>query len=104
MCMSALAGHSEVASNAVHSPPSLAHVLQVLGGGLDVVTVGARTYIRSVPVELNTDTNKVLELAEVREAAQTGIATPFRVCSITMPTVATYKARGNGNEDVWYYE
>jgi len=40
--------------------------LKVLGGGLDVVTVGARTYIRSVPVELNTDTNKVLELAEVK--------------------------------------
>lgn len=41
---------------------------QVLGGGLDLVTVGVRTYIRSVPVELNTDVNRVLELAEVGDS------------------------------------
>jgi hypothetical protein len=44
----------------------------VLGGGLDLVTVGARTYIRSVPVELNTDVNHVLELAEVGGGKECG--------------------------------
>jgi hypothetical protein len=46
---------------------------QVLGGGLDLVTVGARTYIRSVPVELNTDVNRVLELAEVGDSGSSGV-------------------------------
>jgi hypothetical protein len=38
--------------------------LQVLGGGIDIVTIGRGTYIRSVPGEFNTDKNKVMELAQ----------------------------------------
>jgi hypothetical protein len=37
---------------------------QVLGGGIDIVTIGRGTYIRSVPGEFNTDKNKVMELAQ----------------------------------------
>lgn len=37
---------------------------QVLGGGIDVVTIGVRTYIRSVPGEFNMDKNKVMEVAQ----------------------------------------
>lgn len=39
--------------------------LKSLGGGTDLVTIGRRTYLRSVPGELNMDKNKVLELAQV---------------------------------------
>jgi hypothetical protein len=39
-------------------------LLQVLGGGIDIVTIGRGTYIRSVPGEFNTDKNKVMELAQ----------------------------------------
>jgi hypothetical protein len=35
----------------------------VLGGGLDVASIGARTFVRSVPGELNVDKSRVLELA-----------------------------------------
>jgi hypothetical protein len=38
--------------------------LQVLGGGIDVVSIGLRTYIRSVPGEFNMDKNRVMELAQ----------------------------------------
>ncbi|KAF6261148.1 subunit of ESCRT-II complex [Scenedesmus sp. NREL 46B-D3] len=38
--------------------------LKVLGGGIDIVTIGRGTYIRSVPGEFNTDKNKVMELAQ----------------------------------------
>ncbi|GMH33069.1 hypothetical protein BSKO_00903 [Bryopsis sp. KO-2023] len=37
---------------------------KVLGGGFNLITVGNRTLVRSVPGELNTDKNKILELAE----------------------------------------
>ena len=37
---------------------------QVLGGGIDVVVIGSRTYIRSVPGEFNMDKNRVMELAQ----------------------------------------
>eukprot|EP00803_Ostreobium_quekettii_P010824 evm.model.scf_1067.3 EVM.evm.TU.scf_1067.3 scf_1067:30815-34712(-) len=38
--------------------------LKVLGNGYDLVTLGSKSYVRSVPVELNTDKNRVLELAQ----------------------------------------
>jgi ESCRT-II complex subunit VPS22 len=39
--------------------------LSVLGGGLGVITVGGRRFVRSVPAELSTDANAILELAGV---------------------------------------
>lgn len=36
----------------------------MLGGGIDVVSIGLRTYIRSVPGEFNMDKNRVMELAQ----------------------------------------
>jgi ESCRT-II complex subunit VPS22 len=38
--------------------------LKVLGGGFDLVKIGQQQYIRSVPGELNTDKNKILEVAQ----------------------------------------
>lgn len=40
--------------------------LKVLGNGFDLVTLGDQLYVRSVPGELNTDKNRVLELAQDR--------------------------------------
>lgn len=39
--------------------------LKVLGGGIDLVTIGRGAYVRSVPGELNLDKNRALELAQV---------------------------------------
>lgn len=39
--------------------------LKVLGGGFGLTKVGAQTYVRSVPGELNIDSNKVLQVAQV---------------------------------------
>ena len=41
--------------------------LQVLGNGFNLVTVGKQQLVRSVPGELNTDTNKVLEFLDALE-------------------------------------
>ncbi|GBF94666.1 hypothetical protein Rsub_07402 [Raphidocelis subcapitata] len=38
--------------------------LKSLGGGLDLVTIGAASYVRSVPGELNLDKNAALALAQ----------------------------------------
>eukprot|EP00798_Chlamydomonas_sp_ICE-L_P015632 gene15632-21739_t len=38
--------------------------LNVLGSGFDLVKIGKRTYVRSVPGELNMDKNRILELAQ----------------------------------------
>ncbi|KXZ41680.1 hypothetical protein GPECTOR_323g36 [Gonium pectorale] len=38
--------------------------LRVLGGGFDLVTIGGRSYVRSVPGELSTDSNRALEVAQ----------------------------------------
>jgi hypothetical protein len=46
--------------------------VQVLGGGIDVVTIGVRTYIRSVPGEFNLDKSKVMELAQQQGCISTG--------------------------------
>ncbi len=45
--------------------------VKVLGSGLafDIVVIGKRQYIRSVPGELNMDSNKILELAQVTAAS-----------------------------------
>lgn len=40
--------------------------LKVLGGGFGLTKVGVQTYIQSVPGELNIDTSKVLQVAQVR--------------------------------------
>jgi hypothetical protein len=47
----------------------------VLGGGIDVMTIGVRTYIRSVPGEFNLDKNKVMELAQQQGYISTGVWT-----------------------------
>ncbi len=39
--------------------------LKTLGGGFGVVKIGTTQFVRSVPKELNTDTNAVIELAQV---------------------------------------
>lgn len=38
---------------------------QVLGSGFEVISVGKRKLVRSVPTELNKDHNAILELAQV---------------------------------------
>jgi len=38
---------------------------QVLGSGFEVISVGKKKLIRSVPTELNKDHNEILELAQV---------------------------------------
>ncbi|CAM6097855.1 unnamed protein product [Calypogeia fissa] len=40
--------------------------LKVLGSGFEVITVGSRKLIRSVPTELNKDHNQILELAQAQ--------------------------------------
>lgn len=45
---------------------------QVLGGGIDVVSIGLRTYIRSVPGEFNMDKNRVMELAQQQGCISAG--------------------------------
>lgn len=38
---------------------------QVLGSGFEVITIGKKKLVRSVPTELNKDHNQILELAQV---------------------------------------
>ena len=38
---------------------------QVLGSGFEVISIGKRKLVRSVPTELNKDHNAILELAQV---------------------------------------
>ncbi|XP_008246175.1 PREDICTED: vacuolar protein sorting-associated protein 22 homolog 1-like, partial [Prunus mume] len=40
--------------------------LKVLGNGFDVISVGKRKLVRSVPTELNKDHNEILELAQAQ--------------------------------------
>ena len=40
-----------------------------LGSGFGVVKIGARQFVRSMPTELSTDSNVLIELAEVRACA-----------------------------------
>lgn len=40
--------------------------LKVLGSGFEVITVGKKKLVRSVPTELNKDHNEILELAQAR--------------------------------------
>lgn len=39
--------------------------IQVLGSGFEVISVGKKKLVRSVPTELNKDHNEILELAQV---------------------------------------
>ncbi|KAJ6950472.1 hypothetical protein NC651_004208 [Populus alba x Populus x berolinensis] len=39
--------------------------LKILGSGFEVISVGKRKLVRSVPTELNKDHNEILELAQV---------------------------------------
>lgn len=41
------------------------HLFQVLGSGFEVISVGKKKLVRSVPTELNKDHNEILELAQV---------------------------------------
>lgn len=43
----------------------LDHEFQVLGSGFEVISVGKKKLVRSVPTELNKDHNEILELAQV---------------------------------------
>ena len=47
-----------------YSDPSFVN-LQVLGSGFEVISVGRRKLVRSVPTELNRDHNGILGLAQV---------------------------------------
>lgn len=38
---------------------------QVLGSGFEVISVGKKKLVRSVPTELNKDHNEILEVAQV---------------------------------------
>jgi len=38
---------------------------QVLGSGFEVISIGKKKLVRSVPTELNKDHNEILELAQV---------------------------------------
>lgn len=38
--------------------------LKVLGNGFDLVTLGKQQYVRSMPAEMNTDTTRLLEVAQ----------------------------------------
>lgn len=38
---------------------------QVLGSGFEVISIGKRKLVRSVPTELNKDHNEILEVAQV---------------------------------------
>ncbi|KAL3355734.1 hypothetical protein AABB24_016752 [Solanum stoloniferum] len=40
--------------------------LKVLGSGFEVITVGKKKLVRSVPTELNKDHNEILELAQAQ--------------------------------------
>ncbi|PHU05448.1 Vacuolar protein sorting-associated protein 22 -like protein 1, partial [Capsicum chinense] len=40
--------------------------LKVLGSGFEVITMGKRKLVRSVPTELNKDHNEILELAQAQ--------------------------------------
>eukprot|EP00887_Chlorella_sp_A99_P002409 scaffold10.g2409.t1 len=42
--------------------------LAVLGGGFAVVTIGARRFVRSVPTQLSTDANRLIEVAQLHRA------------------------------------
>lgn len=47
-----------------------AALLQALGSGFEIIAVGSRRLIRSVPTELNRDHNEILEMAQVSPAVQ----------------------------------
>lgn len=63
--------------------------LQVLGGGIDVMSIGLRTYIRSVPGEFNMDKNRVMELAQ-----QTG----YISAGVCMCTGSSLAAAGGAHQ------
>ncbi|TXG67609.1 hypothetical protein EZV62_008884 [Acer yangbiense] len=42
------------------------HFFQVLGSGFEVISVGKKKLVRSVPTELNKDHNQILELAQAQ--------------------------------------
>jgi energy-converting hydrogenase Eha subunit C len=43
----------------------VSQIFQVLGSGFEVISVGKKKLVRSVPTELNKDHNEILELAQV---------------------------------------
>lgn len=45
-----------------------------LGSGFGVVRIGAKSFVRSVPTELSTDSNALIDLAEVSEV---GVVRPL---------------------------
>jgi len=44
---------------------NVSQIFQVLGSGFEVISVGKKKLVRSVPTELNKDHNEILELAQV---------------------------------------
>ncbi|KAI8000762.1 hypothetical protein LOK49_LG09G00859 [Camellia lanceoleosa] len=63
--------------------------LKVLGSGYEVISVGKRKLVRSVPTELNKDHNEILELAQVgdplEKAALKGIEWSYKSDKKAMP-------------------
>lgn len=48
--------------------------LRCLGGGFGLATIGGRTYVRSVPGELDTDKNRAIEVAARDRRGCVGVA------------------------------
>jgi flagellar basal body rod protein FlgF len=55
----------DVLGQIVNSSGPLPVNSQVLGSGFEVISVGKKKLVRSVPTELNKDHNGILELAQV---------------------------------------
>ncbi|KAK1291789.1 hypothetical protein QJS10_CPB17g00118 [Acorus calamus] len=65
---SLLCQRHKVARDAVSEDDCLRAInkLKILGGGFEVISVGKKKLVRSVPTELNKDHNEILELAQVQ--------------------------------------
>ncbi|KAK1584235.1 hypothetical protein Q3G72_031066 [Acer saccharum] len=50
----------------LHQRRKKVHFFQVLGSGFEVISVGKKKLVRSVPTELNKDHNQILELAQAQ--------------------------------------
>ena len=60
---------------------NISTVIQVLGSGFEVITVGKRKLVRSVPTELKKDHNEILKLSQVSFITSESIpSTPAFLC------------------------
>jgi hypothetical protein len=57
-----------------------------MGSGFEVISVGKRKLVRSVPTELNKDHNEILELAQVTSIFYFLLPSNLEVCLMNMIT------------------